>query len=107
MTRFRTVKAQLSRQSAGESQRKNRKIVKNCSVTIANPISIKEQHHYVFETIGYRAGEGGGEAHVRPKTAATKAAEVKRLFKKGLSNSEIARRPGISRTSVIRILNGA
>jgi putative DNA-invertase from lambdoid prophage Rac len=46
-----------------------------------------------------------GEAHGRPTTAAKQAAEVKELFKKGLSKSEIAKRLRIGRTSVIRILN--
>jgi putative DNA-invertase from lambdoid prophage Rac len=46
-----------------------------------------------------------GKAHGRPQTAVKKAAEVKRLFKKGLSKSEIARHLEIGRTSVIRILS--
>jgi putative DNA-invertase from lambdoid prophage Rac len=45
-----------------------------------------------------------GKRHGRPKTAANKSTEVKRLFKRGLSKSEIARRLKIGRTSVIRIL---
>src|SRR5215208_4030749 len=44
-----------------------------------------------------------GKPHGRPKTATKQAAEVKRLFKKGTSKSEIARRLKIGRTSVIRI----
>jgi putative DNA-invertase from lambdoid prophage Rac len=47
-----------------------------------------------------------GRRHGRPQTAAKQAAEVKKLFKKGLSKAEIARRLKIGRTSVIRILNG-
>lgn len=46
-----------------------------------------------------------GKRHGRPATAAKQAAEVKKLFKKGMSKSEIARRLKIGRTSVIRILN--
>lgn len=46
-----------------------------------------------------------GKQHGSPKTAANQSTEVKRLFKKGLSKSEIARRLKIGRTSVIRILN--
>jgi putative DNA-invertase from lambdoid prophage Rac len=46
-----------------------------------------------------------GKPHGRPKTAANQSTEVKRLFKEGLSKSEIARRLKIGRTSVIRILN--
>lgn len=40
----------------------------------------------------------------RPITAARKAADVRKLFRNGLSKSEIARRLGIGRTSVRRIL---
>ncbi len=46
-----------------------------------------------------------GKPHGRPKTAVLKADEVKNLFAKGLSKSEIARRLNIGRTSVIRILS--
>jgi putative DNA-invertase from lambdoid prophage Rac len=46
-----------------------------------------------------------GKPHGRPKSAANQSTEVKRLFKEGLSKSEIARRLKIGRTSVIRILN--
>jgi DNA invertase Pin-like site-specific DNA recombinase len=48
-----------------------------------------------------------GKRHGRPKTAANKKEEAKRLFKngKGLSKSEIARRLKIGRTSVIRLLS--
>lgn len=48
-----------------------------------------------------------GGAHGRPKTAANKKAEIKKLFTdgQGLSKSEIARRLKIGRTSVIRLLN--
>src|SRR5689334_3333445 len=46
-----------------------------------------------------------GKPHGRPATAAKQAVEVKWLFKKGLSKSEIARCLKIGRTSVIRILN--
>lgn len=46
-----------------------------------------------------------GQSHGRPPTAANQSREVQRLFKKGLSKSEIAKRLKIGRTSVIRILN--
>lgn len=46
-------------------------------------------------------GRTGG----RPKTSALRAIEVKKLFKKGLSKSEIARELKIPRTSVRRALN--
>jgi putative DNA-invertase from lambdoid prophage Rac len=46
-----------------------------------------------------------GKRHGRPQTAAKQSKEVKQLFKKGLSKSEIARRLKIGRTSVIRILD--
>ena len=49
-----------------------------------------------------------GKPHGRPPTAAKKAAEVKRLYKKGkgLSKKKIAEQLGIGRTSVIRLLAG-
>jgi DNA invertase Pin-like site-specific DNA recombinase len=40
----------------------------------------------------------------RPATAAIKAAEVRKLFRQGISKSEISRRLDIGRTSVRRIL---
>ena len=40
----------------------------------------------------------------RPSTAAIKAAEVRKLFRQGISKSEISRRLDIGRTSVRRIL---
>ncbi|MGA7415396.1 MAG: hypothetical protein WBW33_33290 [Bryobacteraceae bacterium] len=40
----------------------------------------------------------------RPATAAIKAAEVYKLFRRGVSKSEISRRLEIGRTSVRRIL---
>ena len=40
----------------------------------------------------------------RPATAAVKAAEVRKLFRQGVSKSEISRRLDIGRTSVRRIL---
>lgn len=48
-------------------------------------------------------GRSGG----RPKTAALQVAEAQKLFKKGLSKSEIARRLQIGRTSVRRALTPA
>jgi DNA invertase Pin-like site-specific DNA recombinase len=45
-----------------------------------------------------------GRSHGRPASAAAKAAEVKRLFKQELNKSEIARKVGIGRTSVVRVL---
>jgi DNA invertase Pin-like site-specific DNA recombinase len=45
-----------------------------------------------------------GKPHGRPPTAAKRVKEVKKLFKKGMNKSEIARRLKIGRTSVIRIL---
>lgn len=48
-----------------------------------------------------------GRPHGRPATVAKQATEVRRLFKSGLSKSEISRRLEISRTSVIRILSQA
>jgi DNA invertase Pin-like site-specific DNA recombinase len=53
---------------------------------------------------GIAQARGNGKRHGRPPTATNQAAEVKRLFKEGVSKSEIARRLKIGRTSVIRIL---
>ena len=54
---------------------------------------------------GIAQARENGKRHGRPPTATKQAVEVKRLFKKGLSKSEIARRLRIGRTSVIRILS--
>jgi DNA invertase Pin-like site-specific DNA recombinase len=54
---------------------------------------------------GIAQARENGKRHGRPPTATKQAAEVKRLFKKGMSKSEIARRVNIGRTSVIRILD--
>ncbi len=45
-----------------------------------------------------------GKPHGRPKSAALKTKLVKQLFEDGLSKSEIARKLGIGRTSVRRLL---
>lgn len=45
-----------------------------------------------------------GKSHGRPKSAALKKKQVKSLFAKGLSKSEISRRLSISRVSVRRLL---
>lgn len=45
-----------------------------------------------------------GKPHGRPATARSKAADVRRLHKAGSNNSQIARELGISRASVIAIL---
>ena len=45
-----------------------------------------------------------GKPHGQPKSAALKETKIKKLFKQGLSKSEIARKLKIGRTSVIRIL---
>jgi putative DNA-invertase from lambdoid prophage Rac len=48
-----------------------------------------------------------GRPHGRPRTASLRADEVRRLEAERLSHSEIARRLGIGRTSVRRILGAA
>jgi putative DNA-invertase from lambdoid prophage Rac len=53
---------------------------------------------------GIAQARAEGRRHGRPRTAATKAAEVKRLHKKGWNKSEIARELQISRGSVINML---
>ena len=45
-----------------------------------------------------------GRPHGRPATVATKALEIKKLAKSGLSQSAIARELGVGRTSVRRLL---
>lgn len=45
-----------------------------------------------------------GRNHGRPRTAMHHEAKIKHLFSQGLPKAEIARRLGIGRTSVIRIL---
>ena len=45
-----------------------------------------------------------GRPHGRPATVAKKAPEMKKLAKKGLSHSAIARELGVGRTSVRRLL---
>ena len=54
---------------------------------------------------GIAHARANGKPHGRPKSAALKAEQVKALKREGLSKSEIARKIGISRTSVRRILN--
>jgi DNA invertase Pin-like site-specific DNA recombinase len=53
---------------------------------------------------GIARAKAEGRQIGRPQTAAKKEKEVKRLFAKGLSKAEIARRVGIGRTSVRRLL---
>ncbi len=46
-----------------------------------------------------------GRKFGRPKSAGLKVKQIKRLFSRGLTKSEIARRLGIGRTSVRRLLD--
>ena len=45
-----------------------------------------------------------GKAHGRPKSAALKSGKVNELFKQGVNKSQIAKKLGMSRTSVRRLL---
>lgn len=54
---------------------------------------------------GIAHARANGKPHGRPKTAALKAQQVKKLFSQGYSKAKIARELGIGRTSVRRILN--
>jgi DNA invertase Pin-like site-specific DNA recombinase len=45
-----------------------------------------------------------GKPHGRPKTVAQKTDKIKKMFLKGLSKAEIAKRLNIGRTSVRRLL---
>jgi DNA invertase Pin-like site-specific DNA recombinase len=53
---------------------------------------------------GIAQARKNGKSHGRPATAVRHSAEIKSLFARGYSKAEIARRLGIGRTSVIRIL---
>ena len=53
---------------------------------------------------GIAQARAEGRVLGRPQTATKKEKEVRRLFAQGLSKSEIARRVGIGRTSVRRLL---
>lgn len=54
---------------------------------------------------GIAQARADGKPHGRPKSAALKTDEVARLFAAGVSKAEIARRLGIGRTSVRRLLS--
>jgi DNA invertase Pin-like site-specific DNA recombinase len=56
---------------------------------------------------GIAQARSEGKILGRPKSAAKKTAEVRTLYRKGLTKSEIARRLDIGRTSVRRLLTGA
>jgi Homeodomain-like domain len=56
------------------------------------------------EVAGIAQARKEGRSHGRPRTASLKAEEVLRLKAQRLSHSEIARRLGIGRTSVRRIV---
>ncbi len=53
---------------------------------------------------GIAQARAEGKPHGRPRTASTKAVEVRRLYKKGWNKSRIARELHISRGSVIGML---
>ena len=53
---------------------------------------------------GIAQARAEGKKHGRPQTAATKVADVRRLYKQGWNKSQIARELGISRGSVIALL---
>ena len=53
---------------------------------------------------GIAQARAEGKSHGRPQSAATKAAEVRRLYKEGRNKSQIAWELGISRGSVIALL---
>jgi DNA invertase Pin-like site-specific DNA recombinase len=58
-------------------------------------------------TAGIEQARREGRHLGRPRSASLKAKEVRRLFAQSVSKAEIARRLGIGRTSVLRILNAA
>ncbi len=53
---------------------------------------------------GIASAREKGKAHGRPQTASLKIAEIKKFKKRGLNNSQIARKLKISRASVIGLL---
>lgn len=53
---------------------------------------------------GIAQARAEGKPHGRPRTASTKAAEVRRLYNKGWNKSRIERELGISRGSMIGML---
>ena len=53
---------------------------------------------------GIEQARKDGKPHGRPMTVGKLAGEMKQLRKEGLSKQEIAKRLGVSRTSVIRLL---
>lgn len=53
---------------------------------------------------GIASAREKGKPHGRPQTASLKVAEIKKLKKQGLNNSQIARKLKISRASVISLL---
>ncbi len=65
------------------------------------------EHEIIKERVraGIAQARSEGRPHGRPRTAAHKEKEVKKLFAEGISKSEIARRLEIGRTSVRRLLS--
>ena len=56
---------------------------------------------------GIAKAKAEGRPHGRPKSTGLKEKEVKKLYARGISKLEIARRFEIVRTSVRRLLNQA
>jgi len=68
------------------------------------------EHEILRERVkgGIAQARAKGTTFGRPKSAAKKTAQIKRLYRKEkLSKSEIARRLGIGRTSVRRLLENS
>ena len=65
------------------------------------------EHSILCERVRARLAEArlNGKRLGRPKTAALKGTEVRKLFRAGVSKAQIARQLQIGRTSVRRILN--
>ena len=53
---------------------------------------------------GIAQARARGQPHGRPPTVRARSAEIKRLFARGLSKREIAKRLNVGRTSVRRVL---
>ena len=73
--------------------------------TLKVPHNTMSSHLAILSRANLVQARKEGRPHGRPQTIAGHAAEVKRLFQESVSKREIARRLGISRTSVRRFLD--
>ncbi len=74
---------------------------------LANFSSIERDSRGKKIRAGIKESIKNGTLHGRPRTALKHLAKIQKLYAQGLNKSEIARRLGIGRTSVIRILDSS